>query len=49
MTGGGIHLDLIFADETGSMVVSTDLKTGEILDIGVDIVREREGRHERVV
>ena len=34
-----VHLDLIFADETGSMVVATD-ETGAILEIGVDVVRD---------
>ena len=37
-----IHLDLVFADETGAMVIATD-ETGAILEIDVDVVRLREG------
>ena len=36
--GGMIYLDLIFADETGSMVIARD-DSGAILNIGVDVVR----------
>lgn len=35
----GVCVELIFADETGSMVVASDAKTGDILSVGVDVVQ----------